>query len=148
MPEIEALKQEYDEILQKLSDPELISNWGKFEEVQKRKNYLEKIIEKEKELRETKDRIEENKLIITVKEDQELVNLAETELQLLSEKEKVLEGELKRLISQPESLLSPDKIGAKEGDAVIVEIREGTGGEEAGLFAGELFNMHSKYAKN
>jgi peptide chain release factor 1 len=128
---------EYQTILQQLSDPELISNWEKFEELTKRKSFLEKIIEKEKELKEVKDKIEENKVIISAEEDPELVSLAETEITQLKEKQKVLEEELKKLLSGEK---------AETLKSVIVEIRAGTGGEEAALFAADLFRMYSKYA--
>ena len=58
MPEIEAIKKEYEEILQKLSDPGLISDWKKLEVITKKKIFLEKIITKQEELRETKSKIE------------------------------------------------------------------------------------------
>jgi len=141
MANIEELKSEYEELLQQLSNPELISDWEKFEKLQKRKGIIEKIIEKEKELKEIKNKIEENKEILKAEKDSELISLAETEIKQLQEKEKALEEEL-------QSLLRPDKNGATEGAAVIVEIRAGTGGQEACLFTGDLFRMYSKYGQS
>ena len=141
MANIEELKIEYEELLQQLSNPELISDWEKFEKLQKRKGIIEKIIEKEKELKEIKNKIEENKEILKAEKDSELISLAETEIKQLQEKEKALEEEL-------QSLLRPDKNGATEGAAVIVEIRAGTGGQEACLFTGDLFRMYSKYGQS
>jgi len=141
MANIEELKIEYEELLQQLSNPELISDWEKFQKFQKRKGIIEKIIEKEEEIKEIKNKIEENKEILKVKEDSELISLAETEIKQLQEKEKALEEEL-------QSLLRPDKNGATEGAAVIVEIRAGTGGQEACLFTGDLFRMYSKYGQS
>ncbi len=146
MPDIEVIKKEYENLLQKLSDPGLSSNWEEFEKLSKRKNYLDKIIEKEEELKEIKNRVEENKLIISAKEDVELVSLAKAESNNLSEKEKKLEKEIEHLISNSES--QEENKAGNEPDALIIEIREGTGGEEAGLFAGDLFNMYSKYSQN
>jgi len=146
MADIETIKKEYENLLQKLSDPGLSSNWEKFETLIKRKNYLDKIIEKEQELKEIKNRIGENKLIVGTKEDIELVSLAEAELNTLSEKEKNLEKELGDLISNFES--QKENKSEDESSSLIIEIREGTGGEEAALFAGDLFNMYSKYAQN
>jgi peptide chain release factor 1 len=133
-------QEEYQEILQQLSDPELISDWEKFEQLSKRKASLEKIIEKEKELKEIKNKIEENKAIISAKEDNDLIALAETETAQLQEKEKKTEKEL-------QSLLKSEGTGTEEKMAVIVEIRAGAGGEEAALFAGDLFRMYSKYGQ-
>jgi peptide chain release factor 1 len=134
------VQEEYQEILQQLSDPELISDWEKFEQLSKRKALLEKIIEKEKELKEIRNKIEENKTIISAKEDGDLTALAETEIVQLQEKEKKTEKEL-------QSFLSPNGTDNEEKMAVIVEIRAGAGGEEAALFAGDLFRMYSKYGQ-
>jgi len=138
MIEIESIKKDYEQILEQLSNPELISDWEKGEELTKRKNYLEKIIEKDKELQEIKNKIEENKAIVSAGEDPELVALAETENTQLAEKEKVLEKELASLIKGEGNKGEPK--------SVIVEIRAGAGGAEAALFAGDLFRMYSKYA--
>lgn len=143
MPELEAIKKEYEEVLNQLSSPELISDWERFETLNKRKDYLEKIIEKAKELDEIKNRIEENKQILTSREDAEIVSLAETEILQLKEKEKILEEELEKLLSEPEE--EPEKEKEKTG-SVIVEIRAGAGGDEAALFVADLFKMYSKYA--
>ena len=168
MPEIKAIKKEYEEILQKFSDPRLISDWNKvdeprsssptsslervrksgssfdfanarvFKELLKRKNFLEKIITKQEELRETKSKIEENKAILSTKEDPELVSLAQEELPSLLKQQKVLEKELKSLLNDGKS---------EEKGSVIVEIRAGAGGDESCLFVGDIFRMYSKYAQ-
>lgn len=151
MAEIEEVKKEYEEILNQLSDPELISDWKRFEELSKKKNFLEKIVEKEKEIKEMKNKIEENKAIISAKEDLELVSLAEEELSLFQKRGKILEKELEDLLSEkdiPSHLdpaLSPEKTGSG-GKSVIIEIRAGAGGEEAALFVADLFRIYSKYA--
>lgn len=140
MEELEKIKKEYDEILQQLSAPELISDWEKFEMLTKRKNYLEKIIEKEKEIGDLENNIEENKAILKSQEDAELISLAESEIAQLTEKKRILEEELRKLLSAKEEKDKPQ--------AVIMEIRAGVGGEEAALFASDLFRMYSKYAQS
>ena len=149
MVDFENVKKEYDKLLQQLSDPELISDWERFKRLSERKNLLEKIIEKEKEIVEIKNKIGENKAIISAKEDSELVSLAEEELISLKEKEKILENESEELIlegkPQAHQNFGSQNLG---GQAVIVEIRAGTGGEEASLFAGDLFRMYSKYGES
>lgn len=157
MRNVEDVKKEYQELLNQLSDPELISNtqtpvkrgeeqssssWEKFQELIKRKSYLEKIIEKEKEIEELKNRIEENKAILKSQEDRELSLLAETELVQLKEKLKKLEEEIQKLLEND----TENQEKSTEPKAVIVEIRAGTGGEEAALFVTDLFKMYSKYA--
>jgi peptide chain release factor 1 len=139
MAGIEEIKKEYQEILDQLSDPELISNWEKMEELSKKKAYLEKIIQKTEEITETENKIAENKEIIKAQEDADLVSLAEAELIQLQEKEKQLKAELEVLIKGENETNSNPK-------AAIIEIRAGAGGQESALFAANLFRMYSKYA--
>lgn len=143
MVDIEVIKKEHEKILSQLSNPEIISNWPAFEELTKRKSFLEKIIEKEKEIEDLKNKIEENKEILKSHEDKELSSLAETEIVQLSKKLKILEEELENLFK-----LGVEEEKRKDGpQSVIVEIRAGTGGEEAALFAADLFRMYSKYSQ-
>jgi len=137
---IDSIKKEYNEILQKLSNSEIISNWDKFEKINKRRGTLEKIIEKDKEINEIKNKIDENMVIISAGEDSELISMAESEISQLREKEKNLFKEL-------EDLLNSKNTAAPESQPVIIEIRAGTGGKEATLFAADLFKAYSKYAQ-
>ncbi len=146
MADIEATKKEYEDLLQQLSDPELISNFEKFETLTKRKVFLEKIIEKGKKLENLKNEVEKNKIIINAKEDSELITLAETEINQFQEEEKILEEEIKNLLKNSEKSESQEV--SHPGGAVIIEIRAGAGGEEAGLFAADLFKMYSKYGQS
>ncbi len=138
--DLEKIKQEYKEILEKLNDPELISRWEEFQELSKRKSQLEKIVKKVEELRNVKERIEENNQMIAG-EEQELTALAQEELNSLLKQEEVLERELEEVLEEESEL---NQTGP---DAVIMEIRAGTGGEEASLFARDLFLMYKKYAE-
>ena len=144
--DINEIKKEYEDVLQQLSDPGLISNWEKFDKLSKRKEFMEKIVRKDEELKKVKDKIEENKSIIIAGEDQELITLAEEEIIQLKEKEKILEEELKNLLNELNE--GQERDSPSGFDAVIVEIRAGTGGEEAALFATDLFKMYTKYAKS
>ena len=170
MPDIKDIQKEYEELLQKLTDPEISSNWEKvdeprssprftnarvFEELIKRKNFLEKIIDKSKEIKEIKNQIEENKAILNSQENQELSSMAETEIINLQERMKVLEKELAAsLEASPPSegevrqSFGNASAGRENSSMVIVEIRAGTGGEEAALFARDILKMYSKYAES
>jgi len=145
MQEIESLRKEYEELLKQLSDPELLSNWDRFQELSKRKNSLEKIFDIEKEISENQNRIKENQSIITAKEDRDLVSLAETEIAQLQERDIKLRADLEN------SLESGQEDSEKKTDignmAAIIEIRAGTGGQEAALFVGDLYRMYSRYAQ-
>lgn len=130
-------EKEYNEILNQLGDPGLISDWKRFEELSRRKKKLEKIIEKETLIKEIEKQIEENEAIVS-SGDEVLLPLAENELPSLKEKKKEAEKELKKILTEESSPF--------DLNSIIVEIRAGTGGEEAALFAGELFRAYSKYS--
>jgi len=135
--DLEEIKKEYREISEKLTDPELISKWDEFQELSKRRAALEKITKKAEELAHLKERIEENNQILSAQEE-ELASLAQAELHLLLQKKEELEYQIQELL-QEESQNIPD--------AMIMEIRPGTGGEEASLFARDLFGMYTKFAE-
>lgn len=131
------LKKEYQELLKKLTDPKLISRWEEFQSLSKRRSALEKIMKIAQELEETQQKIQDNLEIISSQEDPELSSLARTELESLKDREGALQKELEQ----------QQKKGTQSTPgAVILEIRAGTGGEEAALFALDLFNMYIKYA--
>lgn len=138
MADLEDIKKEYNEIMSQLSDPELISDLDRFEELSKKKSHLEKIIAKQEELKNTEDKIKENQSILSAKEDPELSSLAQTEIAQLQERKRMLEKEL-------ETLLRGRLQEASQ--SAIVEIRAGAGGEEASLFVATLYRMYSKYAQ-
>ncbi|MDD2913524.1 MAG: peptide chain release factor 1 [Candidatus Pacebacteria bacterium] len=136
MSEIESLRKEYNDILNQLGNPELISDWKKFEDLSKKKKKLENIIEKKEAILQIEKQIEENKAIIS-SEDMELLTLAEAEIGTLSQKKREIEKELKDFLEEENSSV--------DLNSVIVEIRAGTGGDEAALFAGDLFRAYLKY---
>jgi peptide chain release factor 1 len=137
MIDLKQVKEEYAALLIQLTDPELISDWTKFQELSKRRAALEKIIKIAQDLEETQQKVQENLEIISSPEDPELSSLAQTELETLKDKEGMLQKKLEQQL----------KKGTQNSPgAVILEIRAGTGGEEAALFAMDLFTMYRKYA--
>ncbi len=140
MEKIDSLKKEYKEVLEELSNPELLSNWEKFEELSKKKVELEKIIEKIEEIENIKKEINENKAILNADEDPEFSSLARQEIASLTAKLKLTETEL-------EKEMNPTNKEGSTDEPVIIEIRGGTGGGEAALFAANLFRMYSRYAQ-
>ncbi len=138
MIELEKIKQEYDSLTQELTNPELISDWERFQDISKKRSSLEKIIKKAEELEELKKKVAENKQILSSQEDPELSTLAQEELISLEQQAKTAEKEIDALLK---------KGSASAPDAFILEIRPGTGGEEASLFARDLFDMYAKYAQ-
>ncbi|MGA1840447.1 MAG: peptide chain release factor 1 [bacterium] len=133
------LEQRYEELNKLLSNPKVISDPAKFKEYAKSQAELEKIVMNYHKYKEVEKSIEEAKHIIRQEsEDHELRELAKMEMEELEQKKKDLENELKLL------LLPKDPNDEKN---IILEIRAGTGGEEAALFAADLARMYTRYAE-
>lgn len=135
LDKLDFIEGKYDELSKKISDPEVISDPQLFQRYCKEHNSLEEIVMAYREYKNVIKRIEEDKELLNDKEMKELV---EEELKELEEAKVKLEGELKVL------LLPKDPNDEKN---VFIEIRGGTGGEEAALFAGDLFRMYTRYAE-
>lgn len=138
MKDLEELKTEFETLTNELADPELISDWERFQEISKRRGKIEKIVKKAEEVEKLKLQVEENKQILLSQEDAELSSLAEQETLNIQNQLKEAEKELAKILK-----------GSAEDlpEAVIVEVRPGTGGEEASLFARNLFDMYLRFAE-
>lgn len=138
LQQLEKIKARFDELCELLMDPEVTQDPAKYMELAKEKRGLDKTIEKYKEYKQALNIIEEDEKVLQDEGDLELKELAEQELEEMRERKSVLEDELKLL------LLPKDPQDSKNA---IVEIRAGTGGDEAGIFAGDLFRMYSRFAE-
>jgi len=139
IPKFQQIKTEYQSIKKQLADPELFSNTKKSRELNKRYSQLAEIIDKATEIENLEKQLKENKSIIDEDPDSEIASMA-------IEENLKIEKALATATTQLEIMLLP-KDSRDEKD-VIIEIRAGAGGEEAGLFAGELFRMYSRYAES
>ncbi len=138
---IERLKKIYDRfenINQQLSDPDVLSSREKVINLSRERSELTGIVDAYRHYNEVLKNIEGDKEIISSGGDSELIELAEEELAELQDKKEKLEEDIKYL------LLPKDPDDNKD---IIMEIRAGTGGEEAALFAGDLFRMYTRYAE-
>ena len=135
---LKKIKDRFEIINQQLSDPTFMNDREKIVSLSRERSDLVEIVETYEEYSTLIKNIEGNKEIINSKSDKELVLLAEAELDELEEKKETLEEKIKFL------LLPKDPNDNKD---IIMEIRAGTGGEEAALFAGDLFRMYSRYAE-
>ncbi len=136
--QLKKIKDKFDRINQQLSDPEFLNDREKIVSLSRERSDLTEIMEAYDEYMQVLNNIEGNKEIINSGTDKELIELAEAELDELETRKEKLEEEIKIL------LLPKDPNDNKN---VIMEIRAGTGGEEAALFAGDLFRMYSRYAE-
>jgi len=135
---LKKINSRYEDINAQLSDSEIISDRNKMISLSKERSDLDDIIKVYQEYDSVLKNITGNKEILSSENDKELIEFAETELTELNEQKEKLEEKIKFI------LLPKDPNDDKN---VIVEIRAGTGGDEAGLFAGDLFRMYSRYAE-
>ena len=134
---LESVLKRYNELERLLSDPATASDRVKFVEYSKERAQLEEMVEKYIEYKKLSKEIEENSELLK-SSDEELRELAKEELDRLKELKPKLEEELKIL------LIPKDPNDDKN---IIIEIRAGTGGDEAAIFAAELFWMYTRYAE-
>ncbi|MFW5980423.1 MAG: peptide chain release factor 1 [Halanaerobiaceae bacterium] len=135
---LKEFKHEYDELNKKISDPEIMNQSDKYQKLLKKHARLKKIVDKYEEYKNVLNGIEEAELMLE-EDDEDSQELAEMELEELKPKKEKLENEL------PVMLLPDNPEDRKD---VIVEIRAGAGGDEAGIFASDLYRMYNRYAEN
>ncbi|MBP5159478.1 MAG: peptide chain release factor 1 [Lachnospiraceae bacterium] len=135
---LEDLLKRYEELQQELSQPEVVSDTGRFRKLMKEQSDLAPIADKYREYRDTKQTIADSLEILDTEKDEEMRQMAKDELAESRDALEKIEEELKIL------LLPKDPNDEKN---VIVEIRGGAGGDEAALFAAELYRMYAKYAE-
>lgn len=132
---LENVEKRYEELNAKISDPEVIADQAEWKKLMKEHADIADIVEKYREYKNVQKTIEDLKEML---EDKDMRELAQVELEDCKERIPKIEEELKIL------LIPKDPNDDKN---VIVEIRGGAGGEEASLFAGDLFRMYSMYAE-
>lgn len=135
---LEDLLQRFEELQNELSDPGVVNDQTRFRRLMKEQNDLTDIVTEYKRYKQTKQDIEDSLLLLDEESDEELRELAKEELAEAKNRLEECEQNLKIL------LLPKDPNDEKN---VIVEIRAGAGGDEAALFAAELYRMYAKYAE-
>ncbi|MCX7728615.1 MAG: peptide chain release factor 1 [Bacteroidia bacterium] len=133
---LEEIKRKFEDIELKLSDPSVVSDIKKFKQLNVEYNYLKEIVEKFEEYKKTLTNLKNAKEILTTEKDKELLDLAKQEVDENETKLHGLENDIKLL------LIPKDPEDAKNA---VMEIRAGTGGDEAAIFAGDLFEMYKRY---
>lgn len=130
--------ERFEELEGRLADPGTAANPGLFRSLSRERGRLAKLVSLYKEYEATLAEIASNRELERDEEDPELRALAGEEVERLEARVEELSGEL------TDSILAEDEAGDRD---VILEIRAGTGGDEAALFAADLFRMYSKYAE-
>ncbi|HEX9860165.1 MAG TPA: PCRF domain-containing protein, partial [Nitrospirota bacterium] len=136
---LEEVSKKYDELTRLLSDPAVITNQQDFMRYSKEQSEISDVVMKYREYLEIEKAIAETREMLADKNaDADFRELAELELEEILAKKPAVEDELKLLL-MPKN--------PNDSKNTILEIRAGTGGDEAALFAGDLFRMYTKYAE-
>ena len=135
---LDGILERYDEIMEQLNDPNVVSDQNNFRKLMKEQSDLAPIVEAYKAYKEAKQTVEDSLMILDEESDEEMRELAKEEMNEAKEQITELEEKLKIL------LLPKDENDDKN---VVVEIRGGAGGDEAALFAAELYRMYCMYAE-
>lgn len=135
---LQAVEDRYDRLNELLSDPEVINDPKKLREYSKEQSDIQETVAVYREYKEVRDGLKDAKEMLEDKLDPEMKEMVKEEVNELEEKIETLEERLKVL------LIPKDPNDDKN---VIMEIRGAAGGDEAALFAGDLFRMYSKYAE-
>jgi len=136
LDKLEAIRLRFEEVGQLIIQPEVASDIKEFTKLNKEFKDLEKIVVVYKEYKNVLDNIESSKGILKTEKDEEFREMAKMELDELVPRQTKLEEELKYM------LIPKDPDDSKD---VIVEIRAGAGGDEAGIFAGDLYRMYDRF---
>jgi len=139
LEKLQIVKQRFDEVSDLIIQPDILSNQKRYVKLNKEYKDLKHIVDKYYEYKLLLDNIDEAKMIIDDNSDNEMVEMAKMELEEAKIKLSVLDEEIKVL------LIPKDLEDAKN---VMVEIRAGTGGDEASIFAGDLYRMYTKYCSD
>ncbi|HYD22154.1 MAG TPA: peptide chain release factor 1 [Flavipsychrobacter sp.] len=138
LDKLEAIKARFDELGVALTNPEVVSDNKRFSQVSREYRKLENIVTAYKKYRACLDGIEFAKEVLANESDEDLRELAKDDLAVQEEQKETLEAEIRQL------LIPKDPQDEKNA---ILEIRAGTGGDEASLFAGELMRMYMRYCE-
>jgi len=135
---LDQLDSRYEEMTQQLSSPEVVGDSARFQKIAKQHAELEEIVAKHREYKQIEKDLAGAHQLFLEADDAEMKQMAHEEEKALAARKETVERELKLL------LLPKDPNDEK---SVLIEIRAGTGGDEAALFAAELFRMYSRYAE-
>ena len=135
--QLEGIKERFEEVSQQITRPEVVSDMEKFRKISKEYRDLEKIVNEYMDYKLILANLEEAREILATEKDEEMRDMAKAELEDLAPRRDESEARLKEL------LIPKDPNDSKDS---ILEIRAGTGGDEASIFAGDLFRMYQRFA--
>src|SRR5215217_4301665 len=136
LEKLEAIKLRWEDVEEQLSNPDTMQDMKRFAALNKEYKDLTKIVDEYKIYKNVRSNIEANKEILSTEKDPEMRDMAKEELDLLVAQQEEMEAAIRLM------LIPKDPEDAKNA---VFEIRGGTGGDEAALFAGDLYRMYSRY---
>ena len=138
LEKFEAIKFRFDEIGQQITDPDVMKDMNRFVKLNQEYKRLEELVIAFSEYKNIVDNIESSKELLSTETDEEMREMAREEIETLEGQVEPKEKEIKLLLvpADPE-----------DGKNAILEVRAGTGGDEASIFAGDLFRMYSKFCE-
>ena len=139
LEQLEAINERFNEVAQQMTQPEIVSDMNKYKTISKEYKDLEKIVNKYKEYQNILSNIDSAKEVISTEKDEDFRDMAKGELDELNPQKEEMEALLKEMLIPTD----PD-----DSRNIIMEIRAGTGGDEAGIFAGDLFRMYQRFCAN
>ncbi len=138
LEKLEALKHRFEELGQQLSDPSATTDMKRFQQLSKQYKELEEVVEKYNRYSKVVNNYDQAYQVLNTEKDADLKQMAKEEMETLEAEKTKLEEEIRVL------LIPKDPVDERNA---VVEIRAGTGGDEASIFAGDLFRMYSRYCE-
>jgi peptide chain release factor 1 len=138
LDKLEVIKNSWEELAEQMSDPEAMKDMKRFVKLNKDYKELEPVVKAYKEYKSLIENIAGTKEMLQTEQDADFREMAKEELQGLEERKEALEEDIRLL------LIPKDPQDSKNA---VMEIRAGTGGDEASIFAGDLFRMYQKYCE-
>lgn len=136
LEKLAAIKRRWEEVEQKLSDPKVIGDMKEFKKFNKEYKELTAVVNAYHEYKNVVENIEFNKTVFATEKDEEMKEMAKIDMEELLPKKEQMENDIRQM------LVPKDPEDARNA---VMEIRAGTGGDEASIFAGDLFRMYCRY---
>jgi peptide chain release factor 1 len=138
LKKLELIEKRYEELNSLMADPEVATNHDLLREYAQEQAEIEDLVQKYRQHKANENELSEIRTLLEDAESEEMVNLVQEEVERLKGRSEALFSELKMMLLPKDS---------KDERNVIMEIRAGTGGDEAGLFAADLYRMYNRYAE-
>ncbi|MGW8319167.1 MAG: peptide chain release factor 1 [Candidatus Promineifilaceae bacterium] len=139
LEKIAKIVEHYDELERQMADPEVLADYQKLAELAQERSELEPVVEAYRQHAAVSRELEETRELRDMTEEDEMIGLADEEIERLEERREQLEQRLRRLLVPRDP---------RDDKNVFIEIRAGAGGDEAGIFAADLLRMYMRYAEN